>query len=298
MAFKLSSPEFRSQLRRREVQKLRTSITFDRVIRREVVDPTYRYEFDTLDDVVKVTKSSTGQSGAKSVVGIDRSGVNMNFYMAEMDFPWVDDWMQSQRSGSTLPTVPNAGGRLINPARAASLMLGDILREMEADYATQLVAQDASPTSIGADTVDTPEGRLAFIQTLLTVMGESQDALAQGEKVLWVDDKAWLHLAALPFAYTDGTGTATGSGPTTADMLAKVNVRVVPTQSSVLNGKAVLHYADEDAVSFLHSTPQGVEVLFGQQGDNKVLRVFHHAGFVAYRANASALHTQVLTGLI
>lgn len=298
MAFKLSSPEFRTQLRRREVTKLRTALTFDRVIPREKVAPTYRYEFDTLDDVVKVTKSSTGQSGAKSIVGIDRSGVNMHFYMAEMDFPWVDEWMQSRRGDGTLPQVPTPGGRLINPTRAASLMLGDILREMEADFATQLVAQDASPTSIGASPVSTPEGRQAFIETLLSVIGTSGDTLVEGERVLWVDDKAWLHLASMPFAYTDGTGTATGSGPTTADMLNKVNIRVVPTQSSILNGKAVLHYADLDNLSFLHSTPEGVEVVFGQQGDNKVLRVFHHAGFVAYRDNAAQTHTQVLTNLI
>lgn len=303
MANKLYNPEYKTQLRRREVQKLKFSVSFDRLLPRETVDPTYRYEFDTIDDQVKVLKTKTGKSGARSVIGVDRSASDMYFYMAEMDMGnWADKWMAERRSASTLPVPPSAGGP-INPQRAASLMLGDVLREMDTDFWTTIVAQDASPASIGADPVTTPAGRQAFLETLHAQLEAMSDTYVEGRPVLAVDRGKLFHFG-MPFAYTDGTGTATaGGGPSLASLITAgqdgvPGIPIVPVNNPILAGKAVLHFQEMDNASFLHSTAQGVEVLWGQgAGDQEVLRVFHHAGFVAYRDNAVVNHTSVLTGL-
>lgn len=296
MANKLFDPEWKTQLRRREVQKLKFSVSFDRVLPRETVSPTYRYEFDVLDDAIKVTKSTTGKSGARSIVGVDRNSSEMSFYMAEMDFPWTDRWMAENRAAGTLPVPIQT---LVSPQRAASLMMADVLRELDTDFYTQLVAQDASASSIGANDVTTPDGRQAFIETLNTLLGTMSTTFVEGRPVLAIDRAALFHFG-MPFAYTDGTGTATpgGAGPTLASLIRENGIEIVPVNNPVLAGKALLHYQEIDNASFLHSTPSGVEVLWGMSGDNEVLRVFHHAGFVAYRDNAVVTHTSVLEDLL
>lgn len=293
MAFKLFDPEWKTQLRRREVAKLKFAVSFDRVLPREVVDPTYRYEWDVLDDAIKVTKSTTAKSGARSVVGVDRDNAEMSFYMAEMDFPWTDRWMVERRSASTLP-IPVQG--IVNPQRAAALMMSDVLRELDTDFYTQLLAEDASPTSIGVNDVTGVEGRQAFLETLNTVLGDMADTFVQGQPVLAIDQKALFHFG-MPFAYSDGTGTATGAGPSLQELITRTGVQVVPVQNAVLDGKAIVHYQETDNAAFLHSTPSGVEVLWGMSGDNEVLRVFHHAGYVSFRDNTVVTHTSVLEDL-
>lgn len=299
MANKLYDPEWKTQLRRREVQKLKFSVSFDRLLPRETVDPTYKYEFDVLDDAIKVTKSTTGKSGARSIVGIDRADTDLFFYMAEMDMGnWADRWMADRRSASTLPIPIQTR---VDPRRAASLMLGDVLREMDTDFWTTIVAQDAAPASIGSDPVTTVAGRQAFLETLHAELEAMSDTFVEGRVVLAVDRGKLFHFG-MPFAYSDNTGTATGSGPSLASLITAgqdgvPGIPIVPVNNPILAGKAVLHFQEQDNAAFLHSTPGGVEVQWGQVNDTEVLRVFHHAGFVAYRDNTVTKHTQVLTGL-
>lgn len=292
MVFRALDPEFVTQLRRREVDKLKYTSAFQQVIAREVVPPTFKYEWDAIDDAIKVTKSETGKAGPRSIIGIDRLSTGMNFYMAEMDFPWVDEWMVANRSPGTLPTTIQS---YVNPARAASVMMDDVLRSMDTDFVDQLLALDASPNSIGAADVTTAEGRQAFLETLALVIGEASETLVTGEKVLFIDDKALAFLG-LPFVYTDGTGTGAGTS-TVREIMDGFNVRIVASQNPALNGKAVLHYRELDNLSFLHSTPSGVQVLWGQNGDNKTLRVFHHAGLAELRDNAVVKHSSVISDL-
>jgi hypothetical protein len=293
MAFKTVDPEFLTQLRRAEVAKLKFAVSFPRVFAREIVSPTYKYEWNRLDDAVVVSRSKTGKAGQRSVFGQDRTSTDMQFYIAEADFPWADRWMADNRLDGTLPIPINSP---VDELRAGRIMVEDILRDMDTDVYDTVIALDGSPSSIGANPVSTVEGREAFLETVATVIKEAGETYVTGEKVLAIDQGAMGFLG-MPFAYSDGTGTATGAGPSVLEMVRGMGVRVEAVENPTLNGKAILHYREADNFAYLHSTPNGVYAAWGEPGDNRTLRVLHHMGKAEMRENDVNKHVSVLTGL-
>lgn len=290
MAFKLNDPEFATQLRKREVAKLKYGTAFNAILPTEIVDPTFKYEWNVMEDAIKVNRSKHGIAGQRSIIGQDRTSTDMQFSMVEFDIPWTEEWMKGSRSAGTLP-IPIQEAR-----RMGGAALDEILRDMDTFALDNLIGYDASADALAGTLSASKANRKEFVDTVLGILDSAETSLAQGELVLGIDSSKLPYLA-LPYEDTGATGLSVNDILTKALGDLGSQARIVGVQNPTMDGKAVLHYREQDNASFLHSTPQGVQLMFGQNGDNKVMRFFHHYGMAELRDNATAGHTHVISGL-
>lgn len=275
-------PEFKSVLRQQEINVLRFQPSFERFLAREPHPPAYRFDFNKVDEDVPVTVTLNGVVDRGGVIARQREAVELRFFAAAFDIPWVEEWIKTQHSGLPTPIQPlsnNESTRIINAIRRKmddSAWKGDGFRTEDWDGAVDIPSAAATSTMTGDLSDDA--GPKEFLRSIVQVRKVMENDLAAGRVVMAMDSAEALELAR-PF-----DATAPG-GPSAVDLILNAVDEIVPVQNTNLNGIAVLHVQGNDNAAWIPTTPGGVEFVHGDvgRGEDVRIKVFHQAGFVYFR---------------
>lgn len=278
MASTIVDREFLTQLREAEVDVLKFAPSWERVLARERVQPSYRYDYNKIAEDIHVEVSPNGVHGRESNINRERESAKLYFFLAKLGIPWVEEWFK-ENHGDALP-------RPIQPlsSQEATRLVQEVRRKMDDFFwvggngtgEDGMLDMDSSPTTAGS-TLDTASGPKDFVKAVIASLRRGEEDLAQGRRVLAIDSKM---LPELIRPYDESAG-----GPTALSMVNELIDETVRVQNDNLDNQALLHYQSPDIATWLNSIPNegGVQATMGEDMDNKVLKVFHHAGMVYYR---------------
>lgn len=275
-------PEFKSVLRQQEINVLRFQPSFERFLAREPHPPAYRFDFNKVDEDIPVSVTLNGLVERGGVIARQRESVELRFFTAAFDIPWVEEWIKNQHSGLPTPIQPlsnNESARIINAIRRKmddSAWKGDGFRTQDWDGAVDIPTAAATSTMSG-DLSDA-DGPKNFHKAIVQVRKVMENDLSAGRVVMAMDSAEAMELSR---PYDD---TAPG-GPSAIDLILNAVDEIIPVQNTNLNGLAVLHVQGNDNAAWVPTTPGGVEFVMGDagQGDDIRMKVFHQAGFVYFR---------------
>jgi hypothetical protein len=289
-------PEFKIRLREQEIDVLQEEPSFERVLNRETIDPTYRFDYNTIQEEIPVTVTRNGELGRRGNITRERDNVDMWFFTAGLDIPWAERWIREQGRGGQ----PDQPSPVQEVSDQEAVRIVDAIRRKLDDSAWNGDGVDnwdgliniptASETFTMGSNMTASDGPKEFVKAVIKAAKTAEDDEVSGSRTLGIDSAEAMELIR-PY------DESSSGGPSAMEMLNQVIDEMVPVQNANLDDLAVLHFQRADNAAFVHATPNGVELVKGRDepGEPVRMKTFHLASFVDYRSDKS--HTLKIDGL-